>query len=155
MVSATFRPCWLRSERKHRGGIEWDNLKTWWTVSWHKYLNTTFHNYVSCLDSWICVCAREDGDRLQRYGRDKSERVDNVTPPHERPIKPPWDDLPYKMPTIKPALFASLLIVRPSGLVHLREFAQIYGMYFPSVCHNSKQTLSHDTKPHAHRGNTL
>jgi len=56
------------------------------------------------------------------------------------------------MPTIKPALFASLLIVRPSGLVHLRDFAQIHGMYFLSVCHNSKQTLSHYTNPHDHRG---
>lgn len=127
-------------------------------MSWHKYLNTTFHNYASCLDSWLCVCAREDGDRMQRYGRDKSERVDNIRPVHERAVKPPRDDLLYKMPTIKPALFASLLIVRPNGLVHLRDFAQIYGIYFPSVCHNSKQTLSHDTKPHAHRGhfcNTL
>jgi hypothetical protein len=86
---------------------------------------------------------------MQWYGMDKSERVDNTSPVHERAVKPPRDDLLYKMPTIKPSLFASLLIVRPNGLAHLRDFAQIYGIYFPSVCHNSKQTFFHDTKPHA------
>ena len=88
---AIFRPC-LRSERKHREGIEWDKLKTWWTVSWHKYLNTTFHNHASCLDSWLCVCAREDGDRMQRHGRDKSERADYARPVY-RAVNPSWDDL--------------------------------------------------------------
>lgn len=122
-------------------------------MSWHKYLNTPFHKYASCLDSWLCVCAREDGDRMQRYGRDKCKRVDSASPVHERAVKPPWDDPLYKIPTIKPALFVSLLIGRPSGLVHLRDFAQIYGMYFLSVYHNSKQTLSHYNKPHAHRDN--
>jgi hypothetical protein len=59
------------------------------------------------------------------------------------------------MPTNKPALLASLLIVRPSGFVHLRDspkyMERIYRSCATTPGRNSKQTSSYDTKPHAHR----